>query len=115
MFKEAVLYKTLEGGNIQCFLCAHRCFIKIGQLGKCKVRLNQGGNLFTLNYGKLIAKHVDPIEKSRYFTSFLDRFHIQLLHRDVILLVRGAKIGKFHNTCNFTPKLMARLQIQIEL
>ena len=70
MFKEAVLYKTLEGGNIQCFLCAHRCFIKIGQLGKCKVRLNQGGNLFTLNYGKLIAKHVDPIEKKPLFHFF---------------------------------------------
>ena len=67
MLKEALLYKKLDDANVQCFLCAHRCFINEGQLGKCKVRSNQGGELVSLNYGKLIARHVDPIEKKPLF------------------------------------------------
>jgi len=65
--KEAMLWEKLPGGSIQCHLCAHMCTIRPGKKGICHVRENRGGTLFTLTYGKLIATHVDPIEKKPLF------------------------------------------------
>jgi len=65
--KEALLWEPLPGKAVQCRLCAHRCVIKDGGLGICRVRENKGGTLFTHTYGKLIAAHVDPIEKKPLF------------------------------------------------
>ena len=63
MKMEAYLYKSLEENKVRCHLCAHRCVIKDSRRGICGVRENQGGVLQTLVYGKLIARHIDPIEK----------------------------------------------------
>ena len=65
--KEAYLYEKLEGGKVKCSLCSHRCMIKEGSKGICGVRENSGGILRTLVYGKIIASHVDPIEKKPLF------------------------------------------------
>lgn len=64
---EAYLYEALEDSKVRCNLCSHRCVIKDRRRGLCGVRENQGGNLQTLVYGKLIARHVDPIEKKPLF------------------------------------------------
>jgi len=61
--KEALLYEKLEGRLVHCFLCAHHCRIAEGKFGFCGVRENKGGVLYTHSYGRLIAAHVDPIEK----------------------------------------------------
>ena len=61
--KEAILYKTMDNGKVQCVACNHRCMIAQDQRGICGVRENCRGKLYTLNYGKTIAAHVDPIEK----------------------------------------------------
>jgi pyruvate formate lyase activating enzyme len=68
--KEAMLWEPLPHGKVRCNLCAHRCVIRDGRLGVCGVRLNQGGVLYTLVYGKAIAHHVDPIEKKPLFHFF---------------------------------------------
>ncbi len=60
---EAYLYERLKDGKVRCDLCNHRCIIKEGERGICGVRENEKGMLKTLVYGKLIAQHVDPIEK----------------------------------------------------
>lgn len=60
---EAILYDKLEGGKVRCRLCPHNCTIGEGGRGICGVRENNGGILYSLVYGKLIASHVDPIEK----------------------------------------------------
>lgn len=60
---EAYLYERLEDNKVRCNLCSHRCLIKEGKRGICGVRENQDGVLKTLVYGRLIAQHVDPIEK----------------------------------------------------
>lgn len=65
--KEALLYVKLDNGQVRCALCAHRCLIKPGQRGICAVRENQKGVLYSLNYRKLIAAHIDPIEKKPFF------------------------------------------------
>lgn len=62
----ALLVTPLEDGKVRCELCAHRCVIRPGQKGLCRVRENRDGELFSLSYGHLIASHVDPIEKNRY-------------------------------------------------
>jgi pyruvate formate lyase activating enzyme len=64
---EAYLYESLEENKIKCNLCNHRCVIKEGRRGICGVRENRGGVLNTLVYGKLIARHIDPIEKKPLF------------------------------------------------
>ena len=60
---EAYLYDQLADKKVRCNLCNHRCLIKEGKRGICGVRENQDGTLRTLVYGRLIARHVDPIEK----------------------------------------------------
>ena len=60
---EAMLYRKAAEKSCDCFLCAHRCHIKPGKRGVCRVRENRDGTLVSLVYGMLIAAHVDPIEK----------------------------------------------------
>jgi pyruvate formate lyase activating enzyme len=65
--KEAMFYQPSTGSQVICGLCHHRCHIKEGQVGICAVRLNRGGILYSLVYGKLVAEHIDPIEKKPLF------------------------------------------------
>ncbi len=64
---EAYLYESLPENRVRCHLCQHRCVIADGRRGICAVRENRGGTLETLVYGKVIARHVDPIEKKPLF------------------------------------------------
>lgn len=65
--KEAYLYEKMEENRVRCLLCNHRCLIKDGDRGICGVRQNRDGTLISLVYGKVIARHVDPIEKKPLF------------------------------------------------
>ena len=60
---EAYLYEPLEENKVRCRLCHHRCVIKDNRRGICGVRENSEGILRTQVFGKLIARHIDPIEK----------------------------------------------------
>ena len=62
------LYHKLESDDfVQCLICAHKCKIKKGMTGVCKTIANIDGVLYTLNYGILVAKSVDPVEKKPLF------------------------------------------------
>ncbi|MDD5595310.1 MAG: AmmeMemoRadiSam system radical SAM enzyme [Candidatus Omnitrophica bacterium] len=61
--REALLYEKLGSNIVHCFLCSHHCQINDGHFGFCGVRQNLKGTLYTYAYGKVIAAHVDPIEK----------------------------------------------------
>jgi len=67
--KKALFFKK-EDGLLRCFLCRHNCRIEEGETGICKVRRNIKGELFSLNYGKLVAKNIDPIEKKPFYHFF---------------------------------------------
>lgn len=56
-----------EKKSVECFLCAHNCHIKEGRRGICQVRENKDGVLYSLVYGRLISRNVDPIEKKPLF------------------------------------------------
>ncbi|MBN1817428.1 MAG: AmmeMemoRadiSam system radical SAM enzyme [Sedimentisphaerales bacterium] len=64
---EAVLWGPSEGGKVQCFLCSFRCVIPQGRLGHCGVRKNVDGRLQSLNFHRVCAANVDPIEKKPLF------------------------------------------------
>lgn len=59
----ALCYHTESDGTVRCSLCRHRCRIAMGASGKCQVRKNVDGTLYSLVYGHVVAEHVDPIEK----------------------------------------------------
>ena len=61
--KKALLFDELGDEKIRCAVCSLRCVILPGGRGHCGVRENLNGQLYSLNYGKTIAVHVDPIEK----------------------------------------------------
>jgi pyruvate formate lyase activating enzyme len=59
------LFEPLEDGELRCTACAHRCLIKPGRRGICKVRFNQDGEL-RVPWGYVAALQVDPIEKKPF-------------------------------------------------
>ncbi|RJS70370.1 AmmeMemoRadiSam system radical SAM enzyme [Methanophagales archaeon] len=65
--KEAMFYEKLEENAVRCHLCAHHCKINESKRGICGVRENRGGVLYSLVYGKVVARGIDPIEKKPFF------------------------------------------------
>lgn len=61
------LFWHKEKNGLRCELCARRCFIRENSKGFCKVRMNIKNKLFSLNYGKVMAINVDPVEKKPLF------------------------------------------------
>ncbi|MGI6226804.1 MAG: AmmeMemoRadiSam system radical SAM enzyme [Peptococcales bacterium] len=63
MSKEAMYWVKKDKDTVKCLLCPHGCVISSGNKGICRVRVNEQGNLKTLNYGLCTALAIDPIEK----------------------------------------------------
>lgn len=68
--KEVRLYQVINKHQIQCQTCSHYCILNPGKTGICAVHQNIEGKLFSLAYGRIIAMHVDPIEKKPLFHVF---------------------------------------------
>jgi hypothetical protein len=68
--KEAMFYDKIGDGKVKCHLCCQYCTISPGKRGICAVRENRDGVLQSLVYGKIVARHVDPIEKKPLFHFF---------------------------------------------
>jgi pyruvate formate lyase activating enzyme len=60
------LIERQPDGAIQCFACGHRCVVKPGRDGVCRVRFNEGGVL-QVPYGYVGVLACDPIEKKPFF------------------------------------------------
>jgi pyruvate formate lyase activating enzyme len=61
--KEALYWRKLEDGRVQCQLCPHYCIIAEGEVGKCRVRKNVEGTLYSQIYAQATSVAMDPIEK----------------------------------------------------
>ena len=60
------LTEHLDDDALKCYACGHRCLIKKGKRGICKVRFNQLGHLrVPVNYVAALA--CDPTEKKPFF------------------------------------------------
>lgn len=69
--REAMLYSNPKNLStkqaVRCNLCAHKCLIPNNNFGKCLVRKNINGKLYSLNWGKSAGLALDPIEKKPFF------------------------------------------------
>jgi pyruvate formate lyase activating enzyme len=60
------LTEHLQNNDLRCYACGHRCLIREGKRGICKVRFNEGGRLLApSNYVAALA--CDPTEKKPFF------------------------------------------------
>ncbi len=71
--QEAAFYKPEDKG-FRCELCPHSCFLDTDSTGLCGVRKNIGDKVVALNYGKLAALALDPIEKKPLYHFFPGKF-----------------------------------------
>lgn len=60
------LYEKRADGSVTCYACGHRCLIREGRRGICKVRFNAGGTL-KVPWGYVGAMQCDPTEKKPFF------------------------------------------------
>lgn len=87
MFKKTPLQELLAGntmvgapelvrdegdGAVRCLACGHRCLIRDGRAGVCRVRFNEGGTL-RVPGGYVAGLQVDPIEKKPFYHAYPGR------------------------------------------
>lgn len=60
---QAMFWEKSADNKVQCLLCPQKCIIANGKKGFCRVRKNEDGTLYTLNYAKCSSSGMDPIEK----------------------------------------------------
>lgn len=65
--REAMHYKPLGEGLIQCQLCPRGCVLSEGLRGRCGVRQHLNKKLYTVVFGRPCTYHNDPIEKKPLF------------------------------------------------
>src|SRR5436305_14409540 len=64
--REGALVERAEGGAVRCFACGHRCLVRPGRRGICKVRFNKDGTLY-VPAGYVAALQCDPTDKKPVF------------------------------------------------
>jgi pyruvate formate lyase activating enzyme len=67
-YSQPARFYQKQGGNaVQCQLCPRGCTVTDGNRGYCRVRENRGGSYYTLIHSRVVAQHIDPIEKKPFF------------------------------------------------
>jgi len=64
--RPAELTEALPDQAVRCFACGHRCLVKPGRRGICKVRFNREGTMY-VPAGYVAALQCDPTEKKPFF------------------------------------------------
>ena len=65
--KKAILWQAVGDKKVRCSLCSWQCLIDDGKTGRCSVRKNENGILYSLTYDKVCSANPDPIEKKPLF------------------------------------------------
>ncbi len=60
---EARFWTLQDDGTVSCLLCPNGCILGQGEIGQCRVRKNQDGQLIASNYGLCTSLALDPVEK----------------------------------------------------
>ena len=63
LIRDAMLYRGVGGGRVECGVCSRGCVVSSGRLGFCRTRENRDGRFYTLVYGLVSSLAADPIEK----------------------------------------------------
>src|SRR6202165_3941452 len=64
--REGELIAPLDNGAVRCFACGHRCLVKPGRRGICKVRFNKEGVLL-VPAGDVAGLQWHPTAKKQFF------------------------------------------------
>ncbi|SHN60314.1 AmmeMemoRadiSam system radical SAM enzyme [Desulfovibrio litoralis] len=64
---QTLLWKKLKDNKVTCQLCGHYCVMKDGEYGRCGVRLNKNGELFSEVLDTIASINLDPVEKKPLF------------------------------------------------
>lgn len=67
MKRKVEFFEKLNDDTIRCKVCPHKCIIKEGYSGLCRVREVKDGILYATNYGEISSLSLDPIEKKPLF------------------------------------------------
>jgi pyruvate formate lyase activating enzyme len=62
----AELYSPREGNAVRCLACGHRCLVREGKRGVCRVRFNRGG-ILRMPWGYVAGMQSDPVEKKPFY------------------------------------------------
>jgi len=76
--KESKFYRGLKNEKTQCLACNHYCVLDKNEIGKCGVRKNIDGKIYSLVYGKVCALNIDPIEKKPFYHFLPGSFSLSL-------------------------------------
>ena len=57
-------------GKKVCEICPHHCQLEVGEVGRCRGRINDGEKVTALNYGAVTSLALDPIEKKPLYHFF---------------------------------------------
>jgi len=60
------LVERLPDGDVRCVACGHRCLIRPGRRGICRVRFNRDGEL-RVPWGYVAGLQADPTEKKPFY------------------------------------------------
>lgn len=66
------LAQPQSDGAVRCVACGHRCLVRPGKAGVCRVRFNQDGVL-RVPAGYVAGVQVDPIEKKPFYHAYPGR------------------------------------------
>lgn len=69
---ERVPDRESDAPAIKCVACGHRCLVREGRAGVCRVRFNRGGEL-RVPGGYVAGVQIDPIEKKPFYHAFPGR------------------------------------------
>ncbi len=106
--QEALFYNKLSDGKVQCELCPWNCILSPTQVGNCKVRLNDNGNLVTEVYNKVATLGSDPIEKKPLYHFYPGKnilsigevgcnLHCKFCQNHRISQCKASQFSGFHN------------------
>jgi pyruvate formate lyase activating enzyme len=66
MSSPAELIQPQPDGSVRCTACGHRCLVRPGKRGICKVRFHDGKTL-RLPWGYVAGLNADPVEKKPFY------------------------------------------------
>ncbi|MBO8137896.1 MAG: AmmeMemoRadiSam system radical SAM enzyme [Desulfotomaculum sp.] len=77
--QEAMFWHPKDKDNlVHCELCPKYCTIAPGKTGFCRVRKNEGGRLYTINFNRVAAHAMDPIEKKPLYHYYPGKYILSL-------------------------------------
>jgi len=105
--REAWCWDREEGSKVRCRLCIISCSINKGRSGRCGVRRNVDGSLYSLTYGRLSSFSTDFVEK-------IPLYHFYPNHRFLTVGSVGCNLScRFCLTWNITQRPVEEVATEV--